>query len=93
MSTLEGARVVSPRPGNRLRTCLERAASNGAATVRERFSHRKADRFLTGAALKETSETRSNRSHSSLFGKCGTGFHPVIPLALPAGRRETHDKD
>ncbi len=33
--------------------CLRRCASNRAATVRERFSHVKPDRFLTGAALKK----------------------------------------
>ncbi len=38
-----------------VRACSRSRASNRAATVRERLSHLKPDRFLTGAALKETS--------------------------------------
>ncbi len=36
-----------------------RVGSNRAATVRERLLQLKPDRFLTGAALNETSKTRT----------------------------------
>ena len=56
----------------RLRGCMRRVVTNRAATVRERFSSAKPDRFLTGAllsagaALKKASQTRSKAGHRRL---------------------------
>ncbi len=43
------------------RRVFEKGWANRAATVRERFSHPKPYRFLTGVARKEASQTRSKR--------------------------------
>ena len=61
--------------------------TNRAATVRERFSSAKPDRFLTGAALKKASQTRSKpdnlASHSPISKRARAFFWTSTATANP----------